>query len=102
MHIEDVVSRSPVMPVLVIEKTEHAVPLARALLAGGIGKLEALAGPFPELCFCPSGGITAKQVPDYLAPDNVKCVGAPWLASSAALAAGDWGRITQLARAASG
>jgi 2-dehydro-3-deoxyphosphogluconate aldolase / (4S)-4-hydroxy-2-oxoglutarate aldolase len=67
--------------------------------AGGIGMLNAMHGPFPNIMFCPTGGVTAATAPDYLARPNVACVGGSWLTPQDAMAAGDWGRITQLARA---
>ncbi len=69
--------------------------------AGGIGMLKALAGPFPDVTFCPTGGITAETAPDFLALPNVACVGGSWLVPKAALATGDWGQITALAKEAS-
>lgn len=69
--------------------------------AGGIGMLQALAGPFPDVTFCPTGGITAETAPEFLALSNVACVGGSWLTPKTALAAGDWGTITALARQAS-
>jgi 2-dehydro-3-deoxyphosphogluconate aldolase/(4S)-4-hydroxy-2-oxoglutarate aldolase len=69
--------------------------------AGGIGMLKALGGPFPDVRFCPTGGITAATAPEFLAQPNVVCVGGSWLTPSDAVAAGDWARITTLARAAS-
>ncbi|MCB1824639.1 MAG: bifunctional 4-hydroxy-2-oxoglutarate aldolase/2-dehydro-3-deoxy-phosphogluconate aldolase [Candidatus Competibacteraceae bacterium] len=69
--------------------------------AGGIGMLRALAGPFPDVTFCPTGGITAETAPEFLALPNVACVGGSWLTPKAALLAGDWSRITELAREAS-
>ncbi len=69
--------------------------------AGGIGMLKALAGPFPDASFCPTGGVTAQSAPDFLALPNVACVGGSWLTPKTALAAGDWDAITQLARQAS-
>ena len=47
--------------------------------AGGIGMLKALAGPFPDVTFCPTGGISAATAPDFLALPNVACVGGSWL-----------------------
>ncbi len=70
--------------------------------AGGMGMLRALAGPFPDVTFCPTGGITAETAPEFLALPNVGCVGGSWLTPKAALLAGDWGRITELAREANG
>lgn len=69
--------------------------------AGGIGMLKALGGPFPDVRFCPTGGITAATAPDLLALANVLCVGGSWLTPADAVATGDWRRITGLARAAS-
>ena len=68
--------------------------------AGGIGMLKALGGPFPDLTFCPTGGVTAATAPDFLALPNVACVGGSWLTPNDAVAAGDWNRITALAREA--
>jgi 2-dehydro-3-deoxyphosphogluconate aldolase/(4S)-4-hydroxy-2-oxoglutarate aldolase len=70
--------------------------------AGGIGMLKALAGPFPEVMFCPTGGITSASAPEFLALPNVACVGGSWLTPKDAIAAGDWGRITALARETAG
>jgi 2-dehydro-3-deoxyphosphogluconate aldolase/(4S)-4-hydroxy-2-oxoglutarate aldolase len=69
--------------------------------AGGIGMLKALAGPFPDVRFCPTGGIGAATAAEFLALANVVCVGGSWLTPSDAVQAGDWPRITALARAAS-
>jgi 2-dehydro-3-deoxyphosphogluconate aldolase / (4S)-4-hydroxy-2-oxoglutarate aldolase len=68
-----------------------------ASAAGGIPMLRGLAGPYPEVLFCPTGGITVKTAPDYLALPNVKVCGGSWLTPADAVASGDWGRITQLA-----
>ena len=68
--------------------------------AGGIGMLKALGGPFPDVTFCPTGGVSAATAPDFLALPNVACVGGSWLTPADAVAAGDWERITTLARAA--
>ncbi len=71
-----------------------------AAAAGGPALLKAWASPFPDMTFCPTGGITAASAPDYLALKNVSVVGGSWLTPSDALAAGDWPRITALARQA--
>jgi len=72
-----------------------------ATAAGGIPMLKALAGPFADVAFCPTGGITAETAPQYLALPNVKVCGGSWLTPADAVAAKDWGRITQLAKEAS-
>lgn len=68
--------------------------------AGGIALLRGLAGPFPDVTFCPTGGISADTARSYLALANVACVGGSWLTPTAAIAAEDWPAITALARAA--
>lgn len=71
-----------------------------ATAAGGIPLLKALAGPFPDVVFCPTGGITPETAPQFLALPNVKVCGGSWLTPADAMAAGDWARITRLAQAA--
>ena len=71
-----------------------------ATAAGGIPMLKALAGPFPDIVFCPTGGITLESAPQFLALANVKVCGGSWLTPQDAVDAGDWGRITRLAQAA--
>lgn len=65
--------------------------------SGGRPYLSAVAGPCPQLRFCPTGGITAETAPQWLALDNVGCVGGSWLTPKDAVARGDWGRIEALA-----
>ncbi len=71
-----------------------------AVQSGGVAMLKALAGPFPEVQFCPTGGITAANAPDFLSLPNVACVGGSWLVPADALQARDFKRIELLARAA--
>jgi 2-dehydro-3-deoxyphosphogluconate aldolase/(4S)-4-hydroxy-2-oxoglutarate aldolase len=68
--------------------------------AGGIGMLKALGSPFPDVTFCPTGGVTQESAPDFLALPNVACVGGSWLTPKEAIAKGDWKKISALARAA--
>jgi 2-dehydro-3-deoxyphosphogluconate aldolase/(4S)-4-hydroxy-2-oxoglutarate aldolase len=68
--------------------------------AGGVPMLKAIAGPFPKVTFCPTGGIGLGNYREYLALGNVACVGGSWVAPAEAVAQGDWGRISQLAREA--
>ncbi len=72
-----------------------------ATAAGGVGLLRALAGPFPEVVFCPTGGITIETAAQFLSLPNVKVCGGSWLTPADALNSGDWARITRLAREAS-
>lgn len=67
---------------------------------GGTRLLKSLAGPFPNLRFCPTGGIDVVRARDYLSLPNVLAVGGSWLTPDSALAAHDWDRITTLAREA--
>ena len=68
--------------------------------AGGLAMLKALAGPFQDLRFCPTGGIGPASAPAYLAQPNVLCVGGSWLTPRVLVDAGDWKAITELARQA--
>lgn len=77
-----------------------AMKLFPAAQAGGIGMLKALAGPFPQARFCPTGGIDAGTASNFLALPNVACVGGSWLTPAERVRAGDWAAITGLARAA--
>ena len=175
--LSEILALAPVVPVLIIEDLAQAVPLARALVAGGLYALEvtlrtpaalacieriagevegcevgagtvlnrhmldavekagarfavspglieshsftdsevpllpgiatatealkAFASPFAQAKFCPTGGVTLANAPDYLAQPNVVCVGGSWVAPSDAVKDGDWRRIEDLAREAS-
>lgn len=72
-----------------------------ATAAGGIAALKAFAGPFPNVRFCPTGGIDARSAPEFLALSNVLTVGGSWMVPTSALANQDWSAIEQLAHAAS-
>lgn len=69
-----------------------------AVQAGGVGMLSAWNGPFGDVRFCPTGGITAQTARDFLHLPNVLCVGGSWLTTRALLQARDWAGIEQLAR----
>ncbi len=71
-----------------------------AMQAGGLAMLKAWQGPFGDVKFCPTGGVTAANAPEFLALSNVACVGGSWIVPTDAIAAGDWGRIEALAREA--
>jgi 2-dehydro-3-deoxyphosphogluconate aldolase/(4S)-4-hydroxy-2-oxoglutarate aldolase len=73
-----------------------------AVPAGGIGMLNAIYGPLPDVTFCPTGGISQETASQFLALKNVACVGGSWLTPKDAIAAGNWDRITEIAKAASG
>ena len=71
-----------------------------ATAAGGIPLLKALSGPFTDVVFCPTGGITPETAPQFLALPNVKVCGGSWLTPQDAVDAKDWARVTKLAREA--
>lgn len=85
---------------VVAERGQPAMKFFPAEPSGGVPYLKALAGPLPELRFCPTGGITPDNAPNYLALPNVRCVGGSWLAPNALIAAGSWALIEQWARQA--
>ncbi len=71
-----------------------------AAQAGGIAALRALAGPFPQARFCPTGGVGAANARDWLAEPNVIAVGGSWICPVAEIKAGNWHGITSFAREA--
>lgn len=81
----------------VAERGPREMKFFPAEAAGGRPFLSAVAGPLPDLRFCPTGGITPDSAPDWLALPNVGCVGGSWLTPSDAVAAGDWDRVRSLA-----
>jgi 2-dehydro-3-deoxyphosphogluconate aldolase/(4S)-4-hydroxy-2-oxoglutarate aldolase len=62
--------------------------------------LQAISGPFPQIRFCPTGGISLSNFRDYLALKSVLCIGGSWLVPADALQQGDYQRITTLAKQA--
>ena len=68
--------------------------------SGGAAFLKSIGSPIPQVRFCPTGGITLRNAPDYLALKNILCVGGSWVAPKDAMAAGDWLSITRLAEEA--
>ncbi|MEU6442687.1 bifunctional 4-hydroxy-2-oxoglutarate aldolase/2-dehydro-3-deoxy-phosphogluconate aldolase [Streptomyces sp. NPDC047046] len=71
-----------------------------AQAAGGAPYLKSLASPLPQARFCPTGGVSPQNAPDYLALPNVGCVGGSWMLPADAVRAKDWGRVEALAREA--
>ena len=65
--------------------------------SGGASFLKSLGSPLPQVSFCPTGGISLKTAPDYLALKNILCVGGSWVAPKDAMARGDWAEVTRLA-----
>ncbi|MFF7767763.1 bifunctional 4-hydroxy-2-oxoglutarate aldolase/2-dehydro-3-deoxy-phosphogluconate aldolase [Streptomyces massasporeus] len=88
--------------VALLERGVREMKFFPAQAAGGTAYLKSLSGPLPQARFCPTGGIGPSSAPDYLALPNVGCVGGSWMLPQDALAARDWGRVEELARAAAG
>ena len=72
-----------------------------ATVVGGISALKAFSGPFSEIRFCPTGGVSESNYHDFLALPNVMCVGGSWLAPSSLVRNADWAAITDLCKAVS-
>lgn len=71
-----------------------------AVPAGGVSLLKAWAAPLPGIKFCPTGGVTPSNAPDFLSSPNVVCVGGSWLSPKDLLKGSDWKKVEELARAA--
>ena len=69
-----------------------------AMQAGGPAMLKAWSGPFFDVKFCPTGGVTLQNAPEFLALPNVVCVGGSWIVPADAMVKGEWDEITQLAK----
>jgi len=78
----------------------RAVKFFPAGAIGGVNALKALRGPFPDLLFCPTGGVDAGNLAEYMALPNVVAVGGSWVAPDADIAKGNWNAITERAREA--
>lgn len=85
---------------LALEHGIDTLKLFPAEVVGGTAMLKALYGPYPQLRFCPTGGISLQNAPEYLKLPNVLCVGGSWLTPKDAVANKDWDKITQLAKEA--
>jgi 2-dehydro-3-deoxyphosphogluconate aldolase/(4S)-4-hydroxy-2-oxoglutarate aldolase len=67
---------------------------------GGAKSIKSISGPFPNIRFCPTGGINVDNMGNYLALDNVRCIGGSWLVPDDAVKAKDWARITEITKQA--
>ena len=91
-------------PSEVMVAREHGfkqLKLFPAVPAGGVGMLNGIGGPLPDVTFCPTGGISQETAPQFLKLKNVACVGGSWLTPKDLIAAGEWDKITEIARLAS-
>jgi len=64
---------------------------------GGAAALKGIGGPIPQVKFCPTGGVSLKNAPDYLSLSNTLCVGGSWVAPKNLIDARDWAGITAIA-----
>lgn len=94
-----VITPSEVMRLL--EKGLTAMKFFPAEAAGGIPMLKSIGGPLPQVTFCPTGGVNPKNAPEYLALNNVACVGGSWMAPADLVDASNWTEITRRASEAS-
>ncbi len=85
---------------MLLEKGFTVQKFFPAEASGGVPALAAIGAPIPQVKFCPTGGVSMKNVNDYLRLPNVICCGGSWVAPKAAVAACDWAEIEKLARAA--
>ncbi|MGH1370902.1 MAG: bifunctional 4-hydroxy-2-oxoglutarate aldolase/2-dehydro-3-deoxy-phosphogluconate aldolase [Cellvibrionaceae bacterium] len=92
---------TPSEAMALLEKGITEMKFFPAEAAGGIPMLKSIAGPLPQIQFCPTGGVNPNNAPDYLALKNVACVGGSWMAPADLVNAGDWDEITRRALEAS-
>lgn len=92
---------TPSEAMALLEKGITEMKFFPAEAAGGIPMLKSIAGPLPQIQFCPTGGVNPKNASDYLALNNVACVGGSWMAPADLVNAGDWDEITRRALDAS-
>lgn len=98
------VSDIPLIPgISTVSELMHAIDFGYSHLkffpaeaAGGVAMLKAISGPFPQIRFCPTGGISLHNYRDYLALPNVLCVGGSWLVPKDAVQEGNWQKITEI------
>lgn len=83
-----------------VEAGFEALKFFPAEPAGGVPALKGLAGPLPDIMFCPTGGISKDKAGEYLALNTVACCGGSWIATPQQIAGGDWDAITANAKAA--
>jgi 2-dehydro-3-deoxyphosphogluconate aldolase / (4S)-4-hydroxy-2-oxoglutarate aldolase len=79
----------------------YFLKLFPAVAVGGINLLKGFAGPFADVKFCPTGGVSVESAPNFLALPNVVVCGGTWLTPADDVANKDWAHITKLAKEAS-
>lgn len=91
---------TPSEAMVLLEAGITAMKFFPAAAAGGVAMLKAMAGPLPQIRFCPTGGVHAGNAREYLALSNVACVGGSWMTPAELVSSGNWTEITRLAREA--
>ena len=91
---------TPTEAMTLLEQGINHMKFFPAQAAGGVAMLKSIAGPLPQIRFCPTGGVNPGNAADYLALDNVLCVGGSWMLDSALIAAKDWDQVETGARQA--
>ncbi len=91
---------SPSEAMALLEKGQRQMKFFPAEAAGGVAMLKSIAGPLPQVKFCPTGGINLTNAKHYLALKNVACIGGSWMLDANAIAAKDWSTIRKLAEEA--
>jgi len=90
---------SPSEILLAMQYGFNECKLFPAGVVGGIKALKAFGGPFGNISFCPTGGVSGDNFQDYLALPNVMCVGGTWIAPSDLIKQQAWSEITELCKA---
>ena len=91
---------SPSEVMALMERGLRYLKFFPAEAAGGVPMLKSISGPLPQVKFCPTGGVSLKNLNDYLGLPNVVCVGGSWMAPVELMRSGDWAGIEKLAREA--
>ena len=91
---------TPVEMQALMERGYRNLKFFPAQASGGAAYLKNFAGVFKGLRFCPAGGVSPANIADYLSLPNCDVVGGSWVVPTAAVEAGDWDQLTELARAA--
>ena len=87
---------NPSQAMCLLEKGITDMKFFPAEAAGGIPMLKSIGAPIPQISFCPTGGVSQKNVKEYYNLSNVACVGGSWMCAASLVDAEDWGEITRL------
>ena len=87
---------NPSQAMRLLEKGITEMKFFPAEAAGGIPMLKSIGAPIPQISFCPTGGVSQKNVKEYYNLSNVACVGGSWMCAASLVDAQDWGEITRL------